>query len=60
METKRMFFKLYLAFDLIGIQTYLARQNVHQHLCFVKDIHVVSKKRDQNGHEITKRKGCDI
>ena len=38
-----------VAFDLIRIQTCLAPQNKHQHLSFVKDIHVVGKKMARNG-----------
>ena len=41
-KLKKCFYAV--AFDLIIIQTHLAPQNEHQHLSFVKDIHVVGKK----------------
>ena len=58
METNKCFFVA--AFDLIGIEAGLAPQNEHQHLSFVKDIHVDGKKMTRNDHEIAKYKGGDI
>ena len=44
METETFLFYAVVAFDPIKIWTCLAAQNDHQHLSFVKDIHVVGKK----------------
>ena len=52
--------KNFVAFDFIRIQTRLAPQNEHQHLSFVKYIHVVGKKMTRNDRKIAKCKGCDI
>ena len=52
-------FAFYLAvFDPIEIQTYLAPQNDHQQLSFVKDIHVVCIKMTRNGRKKAKLIGC--
>ena len=48
----------YTYFGQIGISTYLALQNDHQHLSFVKDICVAGKKMARNGCKMTKHKNC--